>query len=885
MGVVFKALDTKLNRFVALKFLSPDRRFAPEIRERFLNEARAASSLGHPGIITIHDILEHEGADCIVMEFVSGKTLEQILRAGLPRMRDALDYAVQIADALAAAHRAGLIHRDLKPGNIMVNDDGHVKVLDFGLAKLTEASAAAQQDDATIPRRALTEEGAIIGTAGYMSPEQAEGRKIDARSDIFSFGAVLYELITGKRAFTGDTRISTLAAVIRDDPPSLPQVTPNAPRGLDIVVSGCLRKDPARRFQHLSDIRIILEKLRDDADSSSASQISPAVLPPASKRPRWKTVAAGVALVLAGLVMGGLLPRWRPLVAPLAPTRLIRLTWDGTSTEPAISDDGRLVAFTSARLKGKYADLWVQQARGGAAIRLTSESSPIRRPVFAPDGSRIFFHSDRNPSGMYEVSSLGGEFRLAIPNATGVRYSPDGKWLVYVVRRDTATPLGQFGSSGDLWLRPADGGEARPLMKGMACSPYWIAWSANSQEFLVGSIPPGKPPALYRQAVDGSPAKQINTFSFDSLIKLGFGSLNLSSLRAWMPDDTILLPARLGDGLNLYRIPLNLTPNARIASVITAPFNNGDVFVNGRRIVFAHKEEHQEIWTLPADVNAGKLLGPPRRVSEENINATYPDVRPDGKSLVYASWRFGVPGIFQADLVSGRAHMVISGPRELAYATLSPDGSHVAAGSGGGGWPAVVVPVAGGEMRKVGAAYGRIRGWSNDGRYLLIWRAIPPRTTIGVLDVTTGLASEIAVHPASDLVAPRFSPDGRWILFSLLVKGTFRLIAAPFHGNQPIPESQWRIVAEEGTNGFWAPDSRSIYYLKTSETPAISPVICRRPFDPDSGQLTAPPIDFYRLEGQILPGALTNTMCANRDQILMTVNLGRSDIWMTELPE
>ena len=263
MGVVYKARDTHLDRFVAIKVLPPDKVADPERRRRFVQEAKAASALNHPNIITIHDIAHQDGLDFIVMEYVAGKTLDQLIgRRGLS-LNETLKCAIQIADGLAKAHGAGIIHRDLKPGNVMVTQDGLVKMLDFGLAKLTEAAVLSEQE----PTRTLgpqTEEGAIVGTVAYMSPEQAQGKPVDARCDIFSFGSMLYEMVTGRQAFHGDTKISTLAAVINKEPEPL---SAEVPHDLEKLLTRCLRKQPERRFQHIADVKVALEELKEESDS------------------------------------------------------------------------------------------------------------------------------------------------------------------------------------------------------------------------------------------------------------------------------------------------------------------------------------------------------------------------------------------------------------------------------------------------------------------------------------------------------------------------------------------------------------------------------------------------------------------------------------------
>ena len=259
MGVVYKARDLRLNRLVAIKLLRPDKSRDESRRRRFVQEARAASALNHPNIITVHEIDEIDGRDFIVMEFVPGKALEKIIpHGGLP-VRDVLKYATPVASALAAAHSNGIVHRDLKPANIMIGPSEVVKVLDFGVAKLTQTESSDSAE--TLSVDAGTAAGSIVGTAAYMSPEQAQGKSTDARSDIFSFGVVLYEMVTGQRPFKGSSPISTIAAIIEQEPTSPGSIEPRIPRGLERLILRCLRKDPERRFQAMADVKIALEEL------------------------------------------------------------------------------------------------------------------------------------------------------------------------------------------------------------------------------------------------------------------------------------------------------------------------------------------------------------------------------------------------------------------------------------------------------------------------------------------------------------------------------------------------------------------------------------------------------------------------------------------------
>ena len=274
MGDIYKALDTRLNRYVAIKVLTTAAAGDPERRRRFIQEAQAASALNHPNIITIHDIVSEGNTEFMVMEYVTGKTLVDLIPKGGLRVPQVLKYSVQMADALQAAHASGIVHRDLKPANVMVTDSGLVKILDFGLAKLTDRGplttlSSPTDVTQTIAEGPLTVEGSIIGTVSYMSPEQAQGKKIDTRSDIFSFGVVLYEMVTGARAFEGDSALTTLSAILRDDTRPVAEFAPEAPPQMEMVIQRCLRKQPDERWQTMQDVLMALSALKHESDSGT----------------------------------------------------------------------------------------------------------------------------------------------------------------------------------------------------------------------------------------------------------------------------------------------------------------------------------------------------------------------------------------------------------------------------------------------------------------------------------------------------------------------------------------------------------------------------------------------------------------------------------------
>jgi serine/threonine protein kinase len=376
MGVVYKARDAHLDRTVAIKILPPDKVADPARRQRFVHEAKAASALNHPGIVTIHDIRSEQGIDFIVMEYVRGKTLEQTIPSkGLPVTT--VRYAIQIADALASAHGAGIIHRDLKPSNVMVLEDGRIKILDFGLAKLVEPE---DSSDAITRTASLTGEGLVVGTAAYMSPEQAEGRRLDARSDIFSFGSVLYEMLTGTQPFTGDSRLSVLARIVGEDPTPPTRLGAAIPAELEKIVLRCLRKDPARRFQTMADLKAALEDLEEELRSGAQAE--------RRLHRRWIGAAVLPALLIAGLIA------WRASRAPTGtePLQAVPLTTlPGVQRYPSFSPDGDHVVFTWTGPKQDNTDIYRQQIGAGSPLRLTTDPGNDYNPVWSPDGRAIAF--------------------------------------------------------------------------------------------------------------------------------------------------------------------------------------------------------------------------------------------------------------------------------------------------------------------------------------------------------------------------------------------------------------------------------------------------------------------------------------------------------------
>ncbi len=421
MGVVYKARDTHLDRFVAVKVLPPERTSDPERKARFVREAKAASALQHPNIVHIYDISSEDGVDYIAMEYVAGKTLDQMIPSKGMRLSELLKIAIQITDALARAHSVGIVHRDLKPANVIVDEKGLVKVVDFGLAKLVEQEAS--EESHTAPMEAATKEGVIIGTVAYMSPEQAEGKKVDARSDIFSFGALLYEMSTGLRAFQGDSSLSTLAAVLHEEPKPISGSTSS-----DFIktITRCLRKDPDRRWQSMADLRVAVLELIEESNSNPSPTSSQLV----RQKPAILLWAASSALFVL-MVAGWLFMKYS--VPKLPPPNLVQISsYPGYELDPSFSPDGQQVAFCWNGDKEDNWDIYVKIVGETNALQLTRDPAAEYKPAWSPDGKKIAFRRyGPKKSDIWSVSPLGGEeHKISDLQTLGqISWAPDGRWL------------------------------------------------------------------------------------------------------------------------------------------------------------------------------------------------------------------------------------------------------------------------------------------------------------------------------------------------------------------------------------------------------------------------------------------------------------------------
>src|SRR5687767_9441955 len=502
MGEVYRARDPQLDRSVCLKVLTAAGSEDLERQRRFEQEARAASQLNHPNVLSVFDVGIENGRLYIISELLEGETLRDRLKGGRLALRRCVDFGIQIGRGLTAAHHRGIAHRDLKPENIFVTRDGVVKILDFGLAKFLNDSRRTALDGATLTVE--TQAGVVMGTVGYMSPEQARGMAADHRSDIFSFGAILYEMVSGQRAFHGATAADTISAILNLEPAALAHSVAEAPPLLDRIVTHCLEKDPHERFQSMGDVVFDLESL--------TTVSGPVAAPPAPRRPWARIAFTGLVLAILGVALYQLLTSGSSRVKPRLPVAFQRLTdREGIEEMPALSPDGRAVALV-AGIDG-IPQIMVQLLQGGAPLQITRDALPHSSPRWAPDSaSLIYFSASREPGisgAIWEVPALGGTPRLLTQAIAPGDISHDGKWLAFIRSGE---------GKAELVIARRDGSDPRVAAALTAGLDYlslrwspddrWLAYQAGSvfsNDIHVVSRDGGEPRAITstRRAVAG----------------------------------------------------------------------------------------------------------------------------------------------------------------------------------------------------------------------------------------------------------------------------------------------------------------------------------------------------------------------------------------------
>jgi Tol biopolymer transport system component len=788
MGEVYRARDTRLEREVAVKVLSAHLAANEEVRQRFEREAKTISQFSHPHICSLYDVGREGETDYLVMEFLEGESLADRLGRGPLPTEQILRYGIEIADALDKAHRQGIVHRDLKPGNVMLTKTG-VKLLDFGLAKplatagarpVSGASVMATEAQASQP---LTERGTVLGTFQYMAPEQLEGGEADARSDIFAFGAVLYEMATGRKAFMGKSQASLIGSILRDDPPSISEAAPMVPPALNRVVRTCLAKDPEDRFQTAHDAKLQLEWI---AEGGSQAGLPAPVVSRRKNREKlaWAVAAAGI--LAAGVATFGFLHR-----AP-KPPRLVRFEiatpQDVLSIDaPRVSPDGRYVAFNATDTSGKTM-VWLR-AFDSLAARPLPGTEGATRPFWSPDSKFLGFMADGK---LKKIDISGGPAQKICDAPTGSdgTWSPEG---VILFDGRAADPIYRVSSAGGT---PVVEVKADPAQKTAAVG--WPEFLPDGRHFLYMAVSPKAEDSIYRiGSLDSKESKVVvPAQTFITYAPPGY--------LLFVRDRTLVAQPFDAKALRTTGEPVPLAEKIGIDAVGLARFS---VSREGTLAYRTGEAGSRLVWVD----RSGKELD---TVGDQGESRN-PALSPQGDRLAFnqSDPRTGIGDIWVRDLARGSNSRLTFGTTNQTAPVWSPDGARIVYRADRNGPSDLVVKAADGTGEETVLLKGDVLSvptdWSRDGRY------------IAYLQVAKDTGSDIWVLPTfgdrKPILVLRtpfnegnavFSPDARFIAYASNESGRNEIYVRSFPG----PGGKWQVSTAGGADPHWSADGKEITF-------------------------------------------------------------------------
>jgi len=791
MGQVFRARDERLGRDVALKIL-PDAR-DPESRRRFETEARAASALNHPNIVAVHDIGEAEGRPYIISELVDGESLRAEMSRGPIASKRLLDLAVQIADGLAAAHGAGITHRDLKPENVMIARDGRPKILDFGLARYS-AVAQAGNDDAT-RTQLQTATGTILGTVGYMSPEQARAAEIDARSDQFSFGVLLYEMAARRRPFQGQTAADVLSSILRDEPEPLSRAAPRPPAPVRWIIERCLEKDPARRYASTADLHNDLRTLREHLAELSLSDpgVAPATAP---SRQLWAPILVAIAASLAAGYWIG-----RRVAPPRPSIQLTPLSTEADQAQyPAWSPDGRTIAYVANAGDGR--EIFTRGLESPTPVTLTKGCRGCSAPFWSQDASEVYFFQSEDE--LWVVGSAGGQPRRVEERTFGAAMSPDGRTLVLARRNRERV------NEAHLVLRDAKTGEEtiydrapfgrQFIFQGRATYHRALKFTHDGARLAASVWRPGAGAGGRELWIlplgEGTPKRLLTELVIPSTIDVD-----------WMPDDRHLIFSMQKSAASETALYLVDTASGDYQALHAATGEQVQPSLppNGSKLAFVARNPYTDFVEVNLADGSSRTIITLRGLHEGGY-------APKGDQLAYSAGAGPSAGLFLRGLAENWVRPLagintegIPPDNALRNPCISPDGTRVAFEVHGGKHQIYVAAVGGGRALLLDpeSADQHRPSWSPDGAWIAYYREIPGRFT-GVAKIpSAGGGKPIHIVPTAG--NPRWSPDGAWIGVGPV--GTEKMMVCT-------PEGKPCRATEIDAIWTWSRDSRQAIYPK-----------------------------------------------------------------------
>ncbi len=788
MGEVYKAKDLKLDRFVALKFLPPHISVDEEEKERFIHEAKAASALDHANICTIHEIDEIPtgGQMFMVMTHYEGETLKNKIKSSPITLEETINITIQVTQGLEKAHKKGIVHRDIKPANIFLTKDGVVKILDFGLAKLGTQTK-------------LTKKGTTLGTVAYMSPEQAQGEEVDHRTDIWSLGVVLYEMLTGKLPFKGDYEQAVIYSILNDEPKPVTALKTGVPLEVEKIINKSLAKNPNERYRHTDEIMVDLKALKKAPPPPKVRK----KLFPAIPNPLMSILA--VFILLALLIIGYLLISSRDGKGFQIKHTSPLTTAPGLEQDPAWSPEGTRIAYASD--ESGNMDIWVRQITAGQKVNLTKDYTGYDgKPAWSPDGEWIAFVSNRDGGGLFKIPALGGIPKrvVALPFAPSLSYigsippvcwSPDGTELAYA-------------TTGILYIVPASGGTPTSIPlppTGLEVGYSEPAWSPNGERIVcTGLVAVGVSTSqiwsVRRDGTDALPVTGGKNFDHNPIWSLDGRQLFFISDRGgnhdvwWIPVDDRGMP----------------TGHAR---PLTAGAGVGDIALSkdGTKLAYTKVTERSNIWSIPIVSDRILTLDDALAVTSENHYIDLVSVSPDGKWIAFDSNRSGNQDIWIMRKDGSELRQLTTNVAHDWVGSWSPDGKLIAFQSfRRGNRDLYVMPVAGGAVTPLTnhPAEDFIPVWSPDGEKIAFSSNRSGNMDVWVMPSGGGEPRQLTFHEAQDGLMC-WSPDGKQLVFGSKRTGNGELFLIPAEGGKPAQLTHG--ACSDIYPFFWSADGQTIY--------------------------------------------------------------------------